>query len=107
MQSLEQNIEAFEKTQTIAVGVSVDSTPSKKAWAHSLGITDTRLLCDFWPHGDVAQKYGIFREKEGISERANIIIDKDQRICFVKIYPLPQLPDINEILQFLKLKNLD
>lgn len=107
MQSLERNIKAFEKTHMTAIGISVDSTPSKKAWAQSLGITHTRLLCDFWPHGDVAQKYGIFREDEGISERANIIIDKDQKICFVKIYPLPQLPDIIEILQFIKSKDSD
>jgi peroxiredoxin len=105
MQSLEKYTETFEKTHTIALGISVDSTPSKKAWAQSLGIIHTRLLCDFWPHGDVAQKYGIFRENEGTSERVNIIIDKDRKICFFKIYPLSQLPDITEILQFLKSKD--
>jgi peroxiredoxin len=104
MQSLEKNVKNFKKTHTVAVGVSVDSTPSKKAWAQSLGITHTRLLCDFWPHGDVAQQYGIFKEDEGISERANIIVDEHQKICFVKIYPISQLPDITEILRFLEKK---
>ena len=75
------------------VGISVDSMPCKKAWAKSLGIKNTPLLCDFWPHGAVAQKYGIFREENGFSERANIIVDEKQRVVFVKIYPVHSVPE--------------
>jgi peroxiredoxin len=50
MQSLEENRESFEKNNTVTVGVSVDSSPSKKAWAKELKIENTRLLADFWPH---------------------------------------------------------
>jgi len=52
--------------------------------------------------GKVAELYGIFRTKEGLSERANIIIDENQKIVFFKIYKLGQLPDIREIVDFLK-----
>jgi len=52
---LENNKETFNSLNTIAVGVSVDTVPSKKAWADSLGIRKTRLLSDFWPHGKVAK----------------------------------------------------
>jgi peroxiredoxin len=83
------------------VGVSVDTTPSKKAWAESLDIKRIRLLSDFWPHGEVAKLYGIFREKNGFSERANIIVDEDQRIAFMKVYEIRQLPDVQEIIDFL------
>ena len=86
----------------MAVGVSVDSVPSKKAWADSLEIKNTRLLADFWPHGKVAKLYKIFREEDGISERANIIIDENQKIYFVKVYPIAELPDIQEILNALR-----
>jgi len=34
--------------------MSVDTVPSKKAWAKELGIKNTGLLSDFWPHGEVA-----------------------------------------------------
>jgi peroxiredoxin len=102
MQSLEKNKKYFDKNKTMAVGLSVDPTPSKKAWAKELGIKNTRLLSDFWPHGAVAQKYDIFNEIDGISERANIIVDEKQQIIFVKIYPPSQLPDINEIILFLE-----
>jgi peroxiredoxin len=102
MKSLEHNKKVFDSLNTIAVGVSVDTVPSKKAWAKSLLIKHTRLLSDFWPHGKVAELYGIFRAKEGFSERANIIIDENQKIVFFKIYKLGQLPDIQEIIDFLK-----
>ncbi len=106
MKSLEKNYETFKELNTIAVGINIDSIPSKNAWAKSLNIKNTSLLSDFWPHGEVAKLYHIFREKEGFSERANIIIDENQKIIYAKIYEISQLPDINEIISFLK-KNLN
>jgi len=101
MQSLERNRKAMDKLNTVAVGLSIDSVPSKAAWAKSLRIKNTRLLSDFWPHGGVAKFLGILRP-EGFSERANIIVDEKGRVIFVKIYPIRQLPDIAEILAALK-----
>jgi len=101
MQSLEKNKKALNKLNAAAVGLSVDSVPCKAAWAKSLKIKDTRLLSDFWPHGGVAKSLGILRA-EGISERANIIVDEAGKVMFVKIYPIKQLPDIAEILAVLK-----
>ena len=66
MKSLEKHYKEFEELNTVAVGINVDSIPSKKAWADSLGIKNTRLLSDFWPHGKIASLYNLFREKEGI-----------------------------------------
>jgi peroxiredoxin len=102
MQSLEANKDVFESLNTVAVGVSVDTIPSKRAWAKELGITSTRLLADFWPHGHVAKLYGIFREQDGISERANIILDEAGKVIFFKIYEISQLPDIQEVISFLR-----
>ena len=101
MKSLEENYAQFKKLKTTAFGIGVDSAPSNKAWAKSLGIKKTTLLCDFWPHGNVAQVYGVFRDKDGFSERANILIDENQVITFIKIYPIEQLPDIKEIIAIL------
>lgn len=102
MKSLEDNRSVILKNNCVPVGISVDSLPCKKAWAESLGIQKTPLLCDFWPHGGVAIKYGIFRDGNGFSERANIIVDEKQRVVFVKIYPVHSVPDIREIIAFLK-----
>lgn len=102
MQSLEKNKKIFDKLNTIAVGLSVDSVPSKAAWAKAIKVKKTKLLADFWPHGNVARNLGLFREQDGISQRANVIIDESGKVCFVKVYPIAQLPDIKEIIAFLK-----
>jgi peroxiredoxin len=98
MQSLEENQEKFKEFNTVAVGISIDTVPSKQAWAKEIGIENTRLLCDFWPHGQVARQYGIFRDTDGISERTNIIISEDQIVEYVQLYDISQLPDIQEII---------
>lgn len=102
MQSLEKNKKVFDKLNTIAVGLSVDSVPSKAAWAKAIKVKNTRLLADFWPHGGVAKHLGLFREQNGFSQRANIILDETGKVCFVKVYPIAELPDIKEIITFLK-----
>ena len=102
MKSLEENRVTLDSLNTIALGISVDTMPSKLAWAESLGIKNTPLLSDFWPHGEVAKLYGIFRDKNGFSERANIVVDENQKIVFFKVYQISQLPDMNEIIDFIK-----
>ncbi|OGP52381.1 MAG: thioredoxin peroxidase [Deltaproteobacteria bacterium RBG_13_43_22] len=97
MKALEANKEKFDLLNTVALGLSIDTVPSKNAWAKTLGIQQTPLLCDFWPHGKVAKAYGLFREANGFSERANIILDEKHQVIFVKVYPIAQLPDIEEI----------
>ena len=100
MRSLEDNHHRFKAKNTVAFGISVDSVPSKKAWAErELNITQTALLSDFWPHGGFAKSLGLFREQDGFSERANVIIDTRGRVSFIKIYDIPQLPDIEEVLK--------
>lgn len=101
MKSLEKNKSSFDSLDTIAVGVSCDTVPSKKAWAEHLGISATRLLSDFWPHGKVARAFGIFLKDDGISGRSNIVVDEKGIIRLFKNYPLGKLPDIEEIKDFL------
>lgn len=102
MKSLEANKSTFGALNTIAVGLSVDSVPTKEAWAKSLGIVDTRLLADFWPHGGVASLWGIFREDAGFSQRANVLMNEDGKVVFVKVYELKQLPPIDEVIEAIK-----
>ena len=102
MQSLEENFKTFASLNTVPVGINVDSVPAKKAWAEHLGIKNTRLLADFWPHGGVARLYEMFIEEKGFSRRANIIVDKNSKIAFCKVYEISQLPDIQEVIRVIK-----
>ena len=98
MQSLEDNYQRFLDLNTVPVGLSVDTVPSKEAWAEELQIEKLSMLADFWPHGKVAKLYDIFRDQNGHSERCNIIIDEEGKVEFIKIYDIPQLPDVEEII---------
>lgn len=102
MKDLEKIYDEFLKYNTIPLGISVDPVPTKKAWAEHLGLKKLKILSDFWPHGDVSKLYGIFRDKEGFSERANILIDENGKIIFIKIYELSKVPELKEIFDLLK-----
>jgi len=102
MKALESHKGIFASLNTVAVGISVDSMPTKKAWTDDLGIMTTRLLSDFWPHGQIARLYGLFREKDGFAERANVLVDEEGIIVFSKVYEISRLPDLEEIVDILK-----
>ena len=78
------------------MGISVDSTATNSAWAESLAVENILLLSDFWPHGEVAQAYGVLRE-QGFTERATFVVDKEGTVRFAHIYDINELPD-NEAL---------
>ncbi len=101
MRALENNLEQFERLNTVPLGFSVDPAPCKQVWALAIRVEHVSLPSDFWPHGGVARTYGIFNETDGVSERVNIIIDENGRVKWVKVYPPAQLPDISEVLQAL------
>ncbi|MBA4390554.1 MAG: peroxiredoxin [Syntrophus sp. (in: bacteria)] len=101
MKALETHKGKFDSLNAIALGISIDTVPSKSAWAKELGIKNTKLLSDFWPHGKIAKAYGIFRETNGFSERACFVLNENHRVTFAKVYPIKELPDIEEILQAL------
>jgi len=102
MQDLEANRAEFEKRGAVALGLSVDSVPCKTAWAKAIGVSETSILADFWPHGGVAIAYGIFRERNGFSERAVFIVDAAGAVAWSRIYPIKEQPDVQEILAALE-----
>ncbi|MFP4198083.1 MAG: redoxin domain-containing protein [Halanaerobium sp.] len=98
MQALETNYEEFEKNNTVPLGISVDPVPSKKAWAKNIGLDNLKILSDFWPHGEFADKLGIFIKEKGISGRVNILVSDQGEVLWAREYDIPQLPDIDEVL---------
>jgi peroxiredoxin len=66
------------------LGVSVDTPFSLKAWADQQGY-QFPLLSDFWPHGEVAQRYGVFNEKAGLAVRGTFLIDKEGTVRFAEV----------------------
>ena len=77
------------------------SVPCLTAWAESLGEISFPLLSDFWPHGAVAQKYGVLRD-DGRSERALFVADKDGIVRYVDIHDIDDQPDNDDVFAILR-----
>jgi mycoredoxin-dependent peroxiredoxin len=71
---LRDNREVFIDRGSALVGVSVDSKHALRAWGEEQGF-EFPLLADFWPHGEVAMRYGAFLPERGYASRATFVID--------------------------------
>lgn len=101
MQDLEKHKAHLDSLGVVALGISVDSRPCKKAWGDAIGVKETALVADFWPHGEVAQRYGVFFHEFGFAMRSVFIVGADGKVTFKKVYPTKQVPDIEEIIRAL------
>jgi peroxiredoxin len=82
LDQLRDDLAEFAAVQILAV--SVDSAYTLKAWSDQQGY-DFPLLSDFWPHGKVAQDYGVFNDKAGLANRGTFLVDTDGVIRFVEM----------------------
>ena len=101
MPSLEADRDRFARLDAELVGVSIDHIAVLKAWATSLGFISYPLASDFWPHGEVATRYGVFRS-DGYSERANFIVDKSGKIVYIDVHEITERPENEELLEVLQ-----
>lgn len=103
MPALDSYREKFAALNAQVLDISVDSITSHIAWQKKdIGTIGIPMCADFYPHGEVTQAFGILREGTpvaGICERAAFIIDMQGKIVFARVYPLDQMPDIEELLR--------
>ena len=96
MPAYDRDLDKFAGLGAQVVGVSVDSIFSHMAWQkYDIGPLRYPLCSDFFPHGAVAKKYGVFRQGDpipGINERAVFIVDKKGKIVLSKLYDLGEQP---------------
>jgi alkyl hydroperoxide reductase subunit AhpC len=106
MPAYNADLEKFAGFDAQVVGMSVDSIPSHIAWQKKdIGMLNYPLCSDFYPHGEVAKRYGVLREGDpipGINERSVFIIDKQGTIAFAKVYPLDKQPDNEDCFEVLR-----
>jgi peroxiredoxin len=100
--SYQKIYDRFEDLDTDVVAISVDSIFTHKAWAEGLGGISYPLLSDFWPHGAVAEKYGLMRKEDGYSDRALLIVDKAGKIRYIDVVDPKELPEIEPVFDVLK-----
>ena len=98
MCAYEFDLKRLQEHDAVVLGISIDPQPAKTAWAQTLGPISFDLLSDFYPHGEVAQRYGVFRPREGFSDRAVFVVDNAGRIAWVKTYQIPEQPSNDDFL---------
>jgi peroxiredoxin len=91
----------FERFGARLVGISVDGP-----WCHAAFAKDRKLrfplLADFEPKGDVARRYGVYREADGTSERALFVIDRQGKVAWSYVSPIAVNPGADGILEALE-----
>jgi peroxiredoxin len=96
--------ELFDANQTILLGISVDNIPTLWAWTREMGTLWFPVLSDFWPHGEVASRYGVLRG-DGTAERALFVIDKRGIIRYIDVHDINASPRLEVLIR--ELEKLD
>lgn len=94
--SFKKEESAFDLADTQVLVLSCDTRSSQKAWAEDLKL-HFPVLSDFWPHGDIARRYGVLRD-DGVSEQALFLIDKQGKVRAVQVGERDLQPDTTVIL---------
>jgi peroxiredoxin len=81
--AVRDDISAFQNDDLQILTISVDSPYVHKVWAEREGY-QFPLLSDFWPHGAVAQKFGVFNERAGFADRGTFLVDIDGIVRFAE-----------------------
>ncbi len=80
------------------MGISIDHTYATAAWAQALGGISFPLLSDFFPHGAVAQAYGVLRP-EGMAERALFLVDTAGFVRYIDVHEISEQPDQEQLFE--------
>lgn len=83
--------EIFDVNDAVLLGITVDNIPTLYSWTNQMGKLWFEVLSDFWPHGAVAEKFGVLRS-DGVAERAIFIIDKKGIIRYIDVHDINQRP---------------
>jgi peroxiredoxin len=91
----------FDAYRAQLLGISVDG-----AWCHAAFAKDRHLqfplLADFEPKGAVARDYGVYREGDGVSERALFVLDASGNVVWSHVSPIAINPGADGILNALE-----
>ena len=95
----------FDQYDAVLLGITVDNIPTLFAWTNQMVTAGARLwfpvLSDFWPHGAVADRYGVLRS-DGVSERALFVIDKKGVIRYIDVHDINKRPRLEVLVKELE-----
>lgn len=84
LDEIRDNPSAYDDGRTQVLTISVGPPPTHKVWAKQSGFTFP-VLSDFWPHGAVAQAYGVFNDTSGVPNRGTFVVDLEGIVRFAEM----------------------
>jgi peroxiredoxin len=75
LREIRDDLGAFADDDVQVAGISCDPKHALRAWGDAEGYRFP-LLSDFWPHGDVARRYGVFLPALGFATRGSFLVDR-------------------------------
>jgi peroxiredoxin (alkyl hydroperoxide reductase subunit C) len=94
----------FQQNDAILLGITVDNLPTLFAWTNQMGNLWFPVLSDFYPHGKVAETFGVLRS-DGVSERALFVIDKEGILRYAHVGDINKRPDLQTLVTELEKLN--
>jgi peroxiredoxin (alkyl hydroperoxide reductase subunit C) len=91
----------FDKNDSVLLGITVDNIPTLFAWTNQMGKLWFPVLSDFYPHGKVAELYGVLRN-DGTTERALFVIDKKGVIRYIDVHDINKRPPLEALVRELE-----
>jgi peroxiredoxin (alkyl hydroperoxide reductase subunit C) len=91
----------FQQYDAMLLGITVDNIPTLFAWTKQMGDLWFPVLSDFWPHGQLADSYGILRS-DGVSERAIFVIDKSGILRYAHVSDINKRPRLEDLIHALE-----
>jgi len=82
--AVRDDLSSFQNADVQILAISVDHPFALKAWSDAQGY-QFPLLADFWPHGKVAQAYGVFNDGAGFALRGTFLVDKTGTVQFAEV----------------------
>jgi len=97
--------DSLQRLNVETVGICVDSIMNTTAWEREIGPFDFPLCSDFWPHGAVAEKYGVLQQAgpvAGAATRASFLVDTNGATLLRQLYSGDEVPDLEHTLEALR-----
>lgn len=90
---LRDNLPTFQGDDVALLAVSCDTVPVHRVFADQEGL-EYPLLSDFWPHGAVADSYGVFDPASGLALRGTFVIDTSGIVRWKVVHGIPDARQI-------------
>lgn len=85
-----------ELPDTRVLGISVDTMFALRTFSDQLGL-GFELLSDFWPHGAVAARYGVFDAERGCAIRGTFVLDAAGTLVWLERVEIGRRRDLGQL----------